>query len=304
MISLHYIFFCSCNSQVKFSLFSPVTSPDVVESAETSVPLALASLVMGLQPNFSWHINWSCKTQERLQLVLWNLRGYAVFAVIKTHHSLQSCGMKPETSIYIYTPVCARKIIIRNSKFICNLCSDTSIIYFKFQTRKNSLLNKLIALHHFLPKSAVECVRFLCCCLSVCPAQKPTLEPHLNTVHCILLLWRGNVQRSGAMACENSLLMRSVEYLEKKRGCLLCLGMGWSVGSGAVCKATWITWCTDVPASCSPLCFSMCVFLEDERSSVAAVCHSDHPCYPVCGGVCKAHNRLHGALPEWPNSPS
>lgn len=165
LITLHFFLFLQFSGQVQ-SIF-PVTSPDVVESAETSVPLALASLVMGLQSNFSWHISWSCKTQERLQLVLWNLRGYAVFAVIKTHHSLQSCGMKPGTSIYIYTHVCARKMIIRNSKFLCNLCSDTSIIYFKFLTRKNRLLNKLIALHHFLPKSAVECVHFLCHYLSV-----------------------------------------------------------------------------------------------------------------------------------------
>lgn len=47
----------------------------------------------------------------------------------------------------------------------------------------------------------------------------------------------------------------------------------------------------------------MCLVLAPGRA-VAAVCHSDHPCNPVCGGVRQAHFRVHGIVPEWPDPPA
>lgn len=47
----------------------------------------------------------------------------------------------------------------------------------------------------------------------------------------------------------------------------------------------------------------MCLVLAPGRA-VAAVCHSDHPCNPVCGGVRQAHLRVHGIVPEWPDPPA
>lgn len=38
--------------------------------------------------------------------------------------------------------------------------------------------------------------------------------------------------------------------------------------------------------------------------AVAAVCHPDHPRNSVRGGVCQAHLRVHGTVPEWPDPPA
>lgn len=47
----------------------------------------------------------------------------------------------------------------------------------------------------------------------------------------------------------------------------------------------------------------VCVVLAP-RCAVAAVCHPDHPCHPVRGGVRQAHLRVHGTVPEWPDPPA
>lgn len=45
--------------------------------------------------------------------------------------------------------------------------------------------------------------------------------------------------------------------------------------------------------------FKGCVLSASvQGGSVAAVCHPDHPRHPICGGVRKADNRLHGAVSE------
>lgn len=38
--------------------------------------------------------------------------------------------------------------------------------------------------------------------------------------------------------------------------------------------------------------------------AVAAVCHPDHTCHPVCSRICQAYLRVHGTVPEWPDSPA
>lgn len=51
--------------------------------------------------------SWSHKSQKRLQLVLWKLRGYAVLARKKPYHSLQSYGMQTKSiHLHLHTCVC------------------------------------------------------------------------------------------------------------------------------------------------------------------------------------------------------
>lgn len=57
--------------------------------------------------------------------------------------------------------------------------------------------------------------------------------------------------------------------------------------------------CTDCP-----LFFPCAFLLKVKRSIVAAMCNPDHSCHSVCGGICKADHRLHGALSEWSNPTS
>lgn len=69
--------------------------------------------------------------------------------------------------------------------------------------------------------------------------------------------------------------------------------------------------------TCTPLYIPLCLtcaspaphlsplgLLAAPGRAVAAVCHPDHPRHPVCGGICQTHLRVHGTVPERPDSPA